>query len=77
MKVLALFMLITALAACSNEPERAYTVDEFLANKSLLAEVIAKCRNNPGELGNTPNCQNAAAADFKARLERMGQALGG
>ena len=59
------------LAACSKDTERIYTVDELMADKALLADLVGKCRSNPGELGNTPNCQNAAAADFKARLERM------
>ncbi|MBK5570016.1 EexN family lipoprotein [Ensifer adhaerens] len=59
------------LVSCSEQAERTYTVDELLADESLLSEIIATCRNNPGELGNTPNCQNAAAADFKARLKRM------
>ncbi len=65
------------LAACSQSSAPTYTVEEFLADKALLAEHVEKCRNNPGELGQTPNCVNAAAADGKARLERMNKALGG
>ncbi|WP_324763891.1 EexN family lipoprotein (plasmid) [Sinorhizobium meliloti] len=66
---LSVFLLV--LVACSKEAERVYTVGELIADKALLADLIGKCRHNPGELGNTPNCQNAAAADFRARLERM------
>ena len=66
---LSIFLLV--LAACSAEAERIYTVDQLIADKALLADMIGKCRRNSGELGNTPNCQNAAAADFRARLERM------
>lgn len=62
---------LLVLAACSKEAERVYTVDELVADEALLSRIVAECRNNPGELGNTPNCQNAAAADFRARLERM------
>ncbi|WP_026615175.1 EexN family lipoprotein [Ensifer aridi] len=69
LRFLSVFPVV--LAACSQEAERVYTVDELLADKALLADVIDKCRRNPGELGNTSNCQNAAAADFRTRLERM------
>jgi hypothetical protein len=39
--------------------------------------MIAKCRNNPGEISDTANCRNAEAADGKLRLERMRKSLGG
>ncbi|ACP22483.1 conserved hypothetical protein (plasmid) [Sinorhizobium fredii NGR234] len=68
---------LLSMAGCSSEAERIYTVEELVADQSLLAGIIGKCRNNPGELSNTPNCQNAEAADFKARLGRIGKALGG
>ncbi|MCK3780835.1 EexN family lipoprotein [Ensifer sesbaniae] len=64
-------LLAVLLVSCTEQAERTYTVDELIADEGLLSEIIATCRNNPGELGNTPNCQNAAAADFKARLKRM------
>ncbi|NKJ09620.1 EexN family lipoprotein [Rhizobium sp. SG741] len=77
MKFLVLFTLVVSLFGCSKESERVHSVEEFLADEQLLANTIAKCRNNPGELQGTPNCMNAAAAGWKARLERMGKALGG
>ncbi|MBW9064616.1 EexN family lipoprotein [Rhizobium herbae] len=70
MRLHFLSVVLIVLTACSKEFERVYTVDDLMADKALLADVIGKCRRNPGELGNTPNCQNAAAADFRARLER-------
>ncbi|MQW88514.1 EexN family lipoprotein [Sinorhizobium saheli] len=69
LRFLSVFLIV--LAACSQEAERVHTVDELMADKALLADVIGECRRNSGELGKTPNCQNAAAADFRARLERM------
>lgn len=75
-KAITLASLIM-LAGCSQPATLTYTVEEFLADEGLLAEHVEKCRNNPGELGQTPNCVNAAAADGKARLERMNKALGG
>lgn len=72
-KALPLFIL---LSACSSA-EPVHTVGDLIADQTLLAEIIAKCRENPGELSQTPNCKNAQAADGKSRLERMKQALGG
>ncbi|KQT62249.1 MULTISPECIES: EexN family lipoprotein [unclassified Aureimonas] len=72
-------MLAIGLAGCSEAtpPERIYTVDELVADQALVADQIAKCRNDPGALRNTPNCVNAEAADGKSRLERMRKALEG
>ncbi|WLE00427.1 EexN family lipoprotein (plasmid) [Agrobacterium leguminum] len=64
------------LSACS-PGEKVYTVDELVADEALLTKIIGECRNNPGELHDTPNCRNAEAADGKLRLERMRKSLGG
>ncbi|MFC3162885.1 EexN family lipoprotein [Ciceribacter thiooxidans] len=74
-QLVSIFLVL--LAGCSDDAERVYTVEELMADEALLVEWVGKCRDNPGELGDTPNCQNAAAADFKARLGRMGKVLGG
>lgn len=77
MKIAVALTGLILLAGCSKPTTPTITVEEFLADEALLAEHVRKCRNNPGELGQTPNCVNAAAADGKARLERMNKALGG
>ncbi|MEF0941617.1 EexN family lipoprotein [Rhizobium sp. BR 362] len=77
MKILVLFTLLITLAGCGKKSERVYSVEELPADRQLLADTIEKCRNNPGELRGTPNCTNAEAADWKARLDGMGKALGG
>lgn len=78
MKRVAALVLVIFSAACSEpQPAAVITVSEFLANGSLRADHIGKCRENPGELGQTPNCRNAEEAEGKARLERMNRALGG
>lgn len=69
-------LALAMLAGCS-QAEKTYSVEDFLADEALLAEQVAKCRNNPGQLAQTPNCINAAAADGKKRLESMNRALGG
>ncbi|MCW8060578.1 EexN family lipoprotein [Agrobacterium tumefaciens] len=76
MRPFLILLTLATIAGCS-QAEKTYSVEDFLADESLLAEHVQKCRNNPGELGQTPNCVNAAAADGKARLERMNKALGG
>ncbi|WP_392563302.1 EexN family lipoprotein [Orbus wheelerorum] len=64
MKKLMIISLIAAsllLAACG---EKSYTVEEFVANKTLLDEYRNKCKN--GEIsGDSLNCQNS----FKAITE--------
>lgn len=70
-------MAMLLLSACSTEEEKVYTVDELVADVTLLTKIIGECRNNPGELRDTANCRNAEAADGKLRLERMRKSLGG
>ncbi|WP_037153899.1 EexN family lipoprotein [Rhizobium freirei] len=68
--------MVLVLSACS-PGEKVYTVDELVSDEVLLTKIIGECRNNPGELRDTPNCRNAEAADGKLRLERMRKSLGG
>lgn len=77
MRPVTLLFLVLGLAACGDRTERTYTVDELAADEALLADMIANCRNNPGELADTTNCRNAEAADGKLRLERMRRSLEG
>ena len=77
MKLLLLGILTLALSGCFGEGDKIYTVDELIADEALLAKIMSECRNNPGALRQTPNCQNAGAADWKLRLEHMNRALGG
>ncbi|MBY5435642.1 EexN family lipoprotein [Rhizobium leguminosarum] len=77
MKHALLGVVALALSACSPQAEKVYTVDELLADETLLAKVIGECRNEPGALRGTANCQPAEAADGKLRLERMRKSLGG
>ncbi|MET3523937.1 EexN family lipoprotein [Mesorhizobium abyssinicae] len=77
MRRLLLLIAIAGLAACSEQAERTYTVDELVADEALLSGLVTSCRNNPGELNDTTNCRNAEAADGKMRLQRMRQSLGG
>jgi len=71
-----LILTLLLLAACSEKSEQSYTVDQLTADDALLSRIMTDCRNNPGELRETANCQNAEAADGKLRLQNMRKALG-
>lgn len=77
MRSVALVIAALGLTACGDHAKRTSTVDELAADETLLADMIADCRNNPGDLANTPNCRNAEAAVGKLQLERMQRLLGG
>ena len=77
MRRLLFVAAILLLSACSEKTEQSYTVDQLAADEGLLSRIMSECRNNPGELRATANCQNAEAADGKLRLEKMRKALGG
>jgi hypothetical protein len=69
--------IVLLLSVCSPQTEKVYAVDELIADEALLTKIIGECRNNPGELHDTPNCRNAEAAAGKLRLKRMRKSLGG
>jgi hypothetical protein len=56
--------ILSILSGCGKEKsvEVVQTVDWYKANKIERLEVLAKCKNNPGELANKPNCINARSA---------------
>ncbi|MGR9263616.1 EexN family lipoprotein [Rhizobium leguminosarum] len=77
MKLLLLGIVILTLSGCFGEEHRIYTVDELMADEVLLAKIISECRNNPGALRQTPNCQNAEAAEWRVRLRLPRKSSGG
>ncbi len=73
-------MLIAAvaslgLAACKGNEEKVYTIDELVNDPATLARIYKECGNDPGRLSETPNCKNAAQAQWKSRLNNMQKAL--
>lgn len=50
-------------ATAVTEVDRVYTVGEFLAQPDLRKQVSAVCSNDPGQLGQDPNCLNVRRAD--------------
>ncbi|CAN7736662.1 EexN family lipoprotein [Rhizobium leguminosarum] len=69
MRYLLLGMVTLTLSGCFGQGDEIYTVDELMGDKALLAKITSECRNNPGALRQTPNCQNAEAADWKLWLQ--------
>jgi hypothetical protein len=43
----------------------------YAAHPDVRALVLANCRNDPGGLGETPNCVNAIQADADAEHQRV------
>lgn len=51
------------LAGCSGEETK--TVEYYETHLDELQTKLNECANNPGELKDTPNCQNAMKAELK------------
>lgn len=63
---LALCLLAGACLSESAYAEVVHTVDWYYKHSFDRAALLSECRNNPGQLGNTPNCVNAEKADALA-----------
>ena len=61
--VIIMLFGVLALAGCQKS-EETHTVDWYKtsAHRAALTAKMRECINNPGELKNTPNCQNAQMA---------------
>jgi hypothetical protein len=60
---LAAMSVAISLVCCARQPEPArHTVDEYRANPALRRERFARCSNDPGALGSTPDCINVRQA---------------
>lgn len=74
MRKISLIALVIVLTGCSPRVtkvtflDRVLTVDEYLAQRPLLAKVTAFCMNNPGENRSDPNCVNAQQATHIANI---------
>src|ERR1700679_1065434 len=52
-----------SLVCCSRQPEPGrHTVAEYRADPALRREQFARCSNDPGALGGTPDCINVGQA---------------
>ena len=70
-KIIYLFLISLTLTGCFEEApkkEEVHTVDWFMEHQDVMNETLKKCTNNPGELLQTPNCQNAIMAQKKLSI---------
>ena len=65
----ALGVTLTTTCCTGQPPSAQHTVAEYRANAALRREQFARCVNDPGSLGRTPDCINAQEA---SRLEDIG-----
>ena len=72
-----LVAVVAALAGCNeaNNSQQTKTIGWFLDHRDELAMALKACRDNPGELGKTPNCINANEARNKITIQEMKDAL--
>jgi len=72
LRAVALFafgVTLTTTCCTRQTPTAEHTVAEYRANAALRREEFARCVNDPGSLGQTPDCINALEA---SRLEDIG-----
>jgi len=71
-----LFIVVTALllVSCSNDTQPAHDVKYYFDNPDTLKEVLEKCRNDPGNLEDTPDCINAEEASIQQMNENIRKA---
>lgn len=75
--LLAVAGALSMLAGCKEDKPAApaevvQTVDWYKAHKTERAEVLAKCKENSGELVGGPNCVNASRADSSSTWSARG-----
>jgi hypothetical protein len=56
-------------------PPPAKTISWFIEHRDELQATLKACRDNPGALGNTPDCVNAGAARDKITVQEMKDVL--
>lgn len=62
----ALPLLLLIGCEAKKEEVKVQTVDWYLAHDTERKATLKECQNNPGELGQTPNCVNASIAGNRA-----------
>jgi hypothetical protein len=67
MRKLILSLIVSAvLVGCTEPAEPVQSVDWYKEHATERTDRLAKCRANPGELSETPNCINAERAESLA-----------
>jgi hypothetical protein len=67
-------IVVTAIsaAACTPAPDRAaHTVSEYREDQALRNAEFARCANDPGSLGGSPDCRNVREAKRLAEPDSL------
>jgi hypothetical protein len=66
---LGIVVTVISAAGCAPVPDRAgHTVEEYRQDPGLRQQELARCANDPGTLGNSPDCVNAREAERAASV---------
>ncbi len=67
-KIIGITAITITLTGCFDEKpkEETHSVEWYQKNKVEMNNTLKRCRDNPGELKNTPNCMNAKQAKHLA-----------
>lgn len=60
---LILVLASLSLQGCFSSEEETKSVEWYLEHENERQAKLEACNNNPGELKDTPNCQNAVRAE--------------
>ncbi len=68
-KFILIVVLSLAITACKGDISDVKSVEWFHNNPQERTQTLKECKNNPGELKETPNCINASQAE-SASIQR-------
>jgi hypothetical protein len=71
---MSLGIVVTFLSAagCAPAPDQArHTVEEYRQDSALRRQEMQSCTDDPGALGNSPDCVNALSAERAAGVGRL------
>ncbi len=66
LRLTAACLLVLLASACK---EKVFDVKYYENCVDDRKAMVKRCKNNPGELAETPNCQNAEIADLRASFD--------
>lgn len=72
MKKLSFALVVAVVLAGCDENNPVQTVDWYKAHDAERMAMVAKCKNNPGELSASGNCINATKAANELVLDKRG-----
>jgi hypothetical protein len=69
---LGIIVTFLSAASCAPAPDRAsHTVEDYKRDAQLRREELARCTNDPGTVGSSPDCVNAREAERSASVGNL------